>query len=86
MAQDNASAGPEDAMNKSEQREVDRAVGLLKAGLIEPAHAASSIATLHRSAMTKRSQSELLQVIESNGLAQHLRVVNGCYVPKAVMQ
>lgn len=68
-------------MNQAENRDVERTLGHLKAGRIGPDLASSALATLHRSARTKRTQAELLQVMRDNQLLQHLKVVNGCYVP-----
>ena len=68
-------------MNKSEQREVNRIIAHLNAGLISADMAAGELATLHRSARNQRSQAALLQTMQEQQLLRHLRVVNGCWVP-----
>ena len=69
-------------MNKSEQRDVTRTLGHLTAGRIAPDLAAGALATIHRSALTKRTQREVLDILEREHLTQYLVQVNGCYVPR----
>lgn len=63
-------------MNKSQRREVDRAIAFSK---VDERMAASTIATLMRAA-SKKTADELLQIANEHNLTKHMRVVNGCYV------
>jgi hypothetical protein len=66
-------------MNKSEQREVQKARQIVS---IDRSMAATSLANLHRAA-SKRSQAEIEAVFAELGLRECMVVVNGCYVAKA---
>lgn len=67
-------------MNKSDRKQVDRALGHLHS---DARYAAATLATIQRSANTKTS-AEIAEVIKSHpGIVQHLTLVNGCYVPRA---
>lgn len=65
-------------MTKSEQREVQKAINFARTN---PSYAAATLAPLLRSC-SKRSLPELLDVMNANGLRDHMEVVNGCYVAK----
>lgn len=66
-------------MNKSEQKAVDRAIAVVAT---HPAAAAAALATLHRSALAKRTKLELEDLIEQNGLWPHLARQHGVIVPR----
>lgn len=63
-------------MNKSEQREVNRAIAFAK---VDERMAASTIATLMRAA-SKKTAAELMAIATEHDLTKHMRLVNGCYV------
>lgn len=67
-------------MNASEQRVITYAKKLILIGA--PKAAAIDLATIHRSARTKRSQREIEELIDSLNLRSYLQVVNGCFIPK----
>lgn len=69
-------------MNKSEQREVTRTLDHLKAGRIAPDLAAGALATLHRSALTKVTKRELVEIMDREALTQYLVSVNGSLVSR----
>ena len=65
-------------MNKADKKQIEQA---LDAADANAGYAANSLAALHRAANTK-TQREIAELIEARPLVrQHLRVVNGCYVP-----
>lgn len=66
-------------MTKSEQREAQKAVNHARSN---PAYAAAVLAPLLRSC-SKRSLPGLMDVMNANGLREHMEVVNGCFVAKA---
>lgn len=66
-------------MDKSTLTEVNKAK-LLAA--THPAYAAASLATLMRSAASKKVSREIEGVIDELNLAPHLILVNGCYIPR----
>ena len=66
-------------MTKSEQSAVSRARRHAK---VAPDLAAATLATLHRSARTQRSQREIQQAIDDECLSQYLVRVNGALVPR----
>lgn len=69
-------------MNKAEQREVTKTLALLNAKLIAPDIAATTLATLHRGALTKRTQRQLVEIMDREALTQYLFWENGCLVPR----
>lgn len=65
-------------MNKADKKQIERA---LDAADTHAGYAASSLAAIHRAANAK-TQREIAELIEARPqVRQHLRVVNGCYVP-----
>lgn len=67
-------------MNKSERKQVDRALACLHS---DARLAAASLATLQRSATSNKSQSEITAVIERHpGIRVLLSIEDGCYVPR----
>lgn len=66
-------------MNKSTRAEVNKA---RSAAATYPAYAATSLATLMRSATSKKLAQEIENVIDELDLKAHLLLVNGCYVPR----
>jgi len=66
-------------MNKSEQREVQKAVNFAR---IDPRFAAATLSGVMRAA-SKKSFLEMVEVMNQNGLRDHMDVVNGCFVAKA---
>lgn len=69
-------------MNKAEQRDVAKTLAHLSAGRIAPDLAASALATLHRSALTKVTKRQLVEIMHCEALAQYLIWDNGCLVPR----
>lgn len=65
-------------MTKSEQREAQKAVNFARTN---PHYAAATLAPMLRSC-SKRSFSELMDVMVTTGLRDYMEVVNGCYVAK----
>lgn len=71
-------------MNKSEQREVQKAVN---AARVNPQFAAATIAALTRSTPKRSTFIELRQLLndcDGVNLMPYIETVNGCYVAKAV--
>ena len=66
-------------MDKSTLAEVNKA---RLAATSHPAYAATSLATLMRSATSRKVIREIESVIDELNLKPHLALVNGCYVPK----
>lgn len=66
-------------MTKSEQSAVSRAIRHAK---VAPDLAAATLAILHRSARTQRSQREIQQVLDNECLSQYLVRANGALVPR----
>lgn len=62
-------------MTRSEQREVQKVVTFARTN---PHYAAAVLAPLLRSC-SKRSLPELMDVMDTNGLRDHMEVVNGCF-------
>lgn len=67
-------------MNKSEQREVQKAVN---AAGSNPAYAAAVLAPLMR-ATNKKTYFELIGVMNDLKLRDYMEVVNGCFVAKSI--
>jgi hypothetical protein len=69
-------------MNKSEQREVNKALAVDKASndIFGSLYAARCIASLHRSAMSKRSQSDLMSVLIEHSLDKYCEWHSGCLI------
>lgn len=66
-------------MNKSTLAEVNKA---RSTAATHPSYAATSLATLMRSATSKKMAKEIEDVIDELNLKSHLVLVNGCYVTK----
>lgn len=66
-------------MNKATQREVQKVANTAAS---HPAFAAATLATLLRSAPTRKTYVELFPLIDQFNLRDHMDVVNGCYVAR----
>ena len=61
-------------MNKSEQKAVDRVLPLVAT---QPELVATTLATLHRSTLARRTKHELENLIQQHGLWPYLSVQHG---------